>query len=763
MKLLLVVHGFPPAAQGGSEIYTHRQAVALRRIFGDELLVLTREQDRSRPEYAVRVEHRDGLEIVWINNTFRHTRRFEDTYRNDDIGTIAAGIIDRFRPDVAHLHHLTCLSTTIVAALAARGVPRLMTLHDYWLICHRGQLLDVDYQVCEGPEVREPAECRSCLGPAGAAGRAGFVGAAAARALEQHLPAAGRQARALASRLLRAAPSGGAAGEQARARVAHMREVCAAVTHFIAPSRHMRDRFVRFGIPAERITVAGYGFDAEPFQAPVRTRSDRLRLGFLGSLMVSKAPHVIVEAVDALPAGSVSIDVFGAHTAYHGDDSYRAFFQPLLARPHVRVAGPLPHDRVPDALASIDVLVVPSIWPENSPLVIQEAFLAGVPVLASRIGGIPEFVEDGRNGLLFAPGDAADLARAIGRLLREPALLAKLRDGIPRVRTIEEDVRGTRLLYERYRAARSAPAVPPRLAAVVLNYRTPDDTLLAVKSLLASTRRLDDIIVVDNDPAGDARSMLSGVAGKISYRASGTNLGYSGGMNAGIREALGRGASKILLLNSDVIVPPDGVAHLLQALESTAHAGIVGPVVLSRARPDRVATAGLAYHPATGRMRVLEAGADRDGLALPGSRVVDAVAGCAMLVTRDVFEAAGLLDEDYFFGFEDLDLCWRARRAGFTSIIAGSATAYNEGSRSIGAGSSERVYYAARNHLLFAWRRAPSNRLASAWRVAAITMLNLAHAAKSPGSPLPARIAAVLRGTCDYFSGRLGAGASRRT
>src|SRR5262249_1089099 len=108
--------------------------------------------DPNRAEYDVRTERRDGLTIVAINNTFRNTRSFEETYCNDAIETIAARTIDGFQPAVAHIHHLTCLSTGIVRALADRGVPRLVTLHDYWFLCHRGQLLDVHYRVCDGPE-----------------------------------------------------------------------------------------------------------------------------------------------------------------------------------------------------------------------------------------------------------------------------------------------------------------------------------------------------------------------------------------------------------------------------------------------------------------------------------------------------------------------------------------------------------------------------------------------------------------------------------
>src|SRR5262249_26904568 len=166
MRILIVVHGFPPSAQGGSEIYAHAQARALAARDGDDVLGLTRDNDPARPEYAVRRERSDRRPIVRTNNTVRPTRSFQDSYRNEAVGAIAAAEIEAFVPDVAHIHHLTCLSTTIVDTLAARGTPVFYTLHDYWLMCHRGQLLDTDYRLCDGPG---PAGCDRCLGSAAAA------------------------------------------------------------------------------------------------------------------------------------------------------------------------------------------------------------------------------------------------------------------------------------------------------------------------------------------------------------------------------------------------------------------------------------------------------------------------------------------------------------------------------------------------------------------------------------------------------------------
>jgi glycosyltransferase involved in cell wall biosynthesis len=449
MRVLIVVHGFPPKAQGGSEIYAEAHGLLLRRQYGDEVLVLTRDDDVTRPEYEVREEEHEGLRVVRINNTFRSARSFEETYCNETIDALSAGIIDQFRPDVAHIHHLTCLSTGIVRQLVARGIPRYLTMHDYWLICHRGQFLDVDYSLCDNANRAAAEMCARCLTPAAraAAGSAGRL----LRAMTHHAPAPAallRRGGIAVARFL----AGTGTGPDAERRTAHMRDVCENITHFIAPSSFIRDRFVAFGIPKERITVADYGFDRAAFAAAERRPSHApLRVGFLGSLMISKAPHVLLEAVRALRSDALSVTLYGAHAAYHGDDSYRRRITQLLEQPHVLLHGPLPHADVPRALASLDVLVVPSIWPENSPLVIHEAFLAGVPVVASRIGGITELVTDGVNGLLFPAGDVTGLACALERMVREPGLLGTLRAGIPAVRTLDEDVRGLREMYQRSR------------------------------------------------------------------------------------------------------------------------------------------------------------------------------------------------------------------------------------------------------------------------------------------------------------------------
>ena len=752
MRILVVSHGFPPHAQGGAEIYAHEHALAFTRA-GDKVLVLTRESNPAREEYSVREERRHGLTIAWINNTFSKTASFADTYRNAELRRVAASIIEGFAPDVAHLHHLTCLSTEIVRDLAAIGIPVFFTLHDYWLICHRGQLLDRQLNVCSGPE---PSGCDSCLGSAAGVGARAYAARSALTTMERALPSAvTRPLRAAGAYVAGIKAGGSREREESVARMTHMREVAAHVTHFFAPSRFMRDRFIAFGIDPARVTVSEYGRPVSSVARPPGAASPPLRLGFLGSLMVSKAPHLLLEAAAGLPPGSVSIELFGEPVDYHGDTSYRDRLAPLLSQPHVHVRGRIAHDDVSRALSNLDVLVVPSIWPENSPLVIREAFLAGVPVVASRIGGIPETVTDGVNGLLFDPGDAAGLRGTLQRLVASPALLETLRQGIPPVRTLEDDAAAMRKAY-----AAATDARPPKrqLAAVVLNYRTPDDTFLAVRSLLLSSHPPDDLIVVDNDASDDCRKALERFGERVRFMASGINRGFSGGMNLGIREALARGAERVLLVNSDVVLPHDALKTLNAELDRHRTAGIAGPIVVARHAPDSVATMGMNYSKTTGRMRHRSVG-NRFAGTSTGADDVDGVSGCLMLVRREVFAAIGLLDEDYFFGFEDLDFCLRARASGFATIVARNSAVLHEGGKSMGAESPRRLYFGARNQLLLARRTDRGRgRLQSALRAGFIVALNLAHAVRARGATLPVRLAAVGRGSLDYWRGRLGPG-----
>jgi GT2 family glycosyltransferase len=295
-----------------------------------------------------------------------------------------------------------------------------------------------------------------------------------------------------------------------------------------------------------------------------------------------------------------------------------------------------------------------------------------------------------------------------------------------------------------------------RLAAIVLNYRTPIETRECARALVAAARPPDDLIVVDNGSGDGSDQELRAALPGARVVQTGANRGFSGGINAGIACALDGGADTILLANSDVRAAPDCVGRLESALAARADLGVVGPALIDP--DDRIESLGISFSFTTGR--VFNRGAGRPAAAARAAaavEIVDGVSGCLMLVKRAVFERIGLFEERYFYSFEDLDFCLRARAAGWQSACVAGAEARHEGARTIGARSPQRIYFATRNHLLLAGRAAPARWPLGAARAASIVALNFAHVVFTRPAPVAAGLRAFTRGLWDHLRRRYGA------
>jgi glycosyltransferase involved in cell wall biosynthesis len=222
-----------------------------------------------------------------------------------------------------------------------------------------------------------------------------------------------------------------------------------AVDLFLAPSRFLRDRLAReWGIPEAKIEHLRFGMDLAAFRAHPRTTSPILRVGFVGSLIAAKGPHVLLEAWKRIPMELRARGSLALHGPALHEPEYVARLQSLATEAGARILGPIDRAEVPRALASIDLLVVPSVWFENAPLVIAEALAARTPLLVSDLGGMSELVEEGRGGWRFRIGDAGDLARKLGDLLADRARLASLAPA-PEPPTFEEHLAAIEARYRK--------------------------------------------------------------------------------------------------------------------------------------------------------------------------------------------------------------------------------------------------------------------------------------------------------------------------
>jgi glycosyltransferase involved in cell wall biosynthesis len=391
MRIAFTVHKFPPESLGGTEIY----AQSLARVLAAEGHSVHVYYPLAGVPQEERQTEREGVHLWRAPLPSRRpdenlAAQYWHTFRDAEIERDFSSFLQTVGPDLVHFQHVQGVSARLIEIAA--GLPRVVTLHDYWYFCANSQLIRPDRDVCSGPE--GGWKCVDC-----ATARADLTLLRALRPV-LGLPFAYRNA--------------------------YLRRALSGVDAFVAPSHFLRAQYAAQGFPAEKIRVLENGVDMERLVAGEEKSFPpppaRPHFGFLGSLAWQKGVHVLVEAFNGLPMNA-------ALTIYGSPHSFPDYAKALLAaarHPHIRFAGAINSQQVGAALRQLDCLIVPSIWYENSPLVIQEAYAVGLPVIASRLGALPEKVLEGRTGFLFAPGDASDLGRLMGELIEQPGRLASL-------------------------------------------------------------------------------------------------------------------------------------------------------------------------------------------------------------------------------------------------------------------------------------------------------------------------------------------------
>jgi GT2 family glycosyltransferase len=238
-----------------------------------------------------------------------------------------------------------------------------------------------------------------------------------------------------------------------------------------------------------------------------------------------------------------------------------------------------------------------------------------------------------------------------------------------------------------------------QVGIVILNWNNASDTI----ECLASFRRLDypnyHILVVDNGSTDGSVGRIQAEHPEIEIIETGENLGYAGGNNAGIRQALAQGVEYICILNNDVTVAPDFLSRLLYVLGENVAAGVATPLVAEMANPDRVWSLGMMVDGRTATGTRLHAGERLRDWQVDESDEVDVASGAAMLVKRQVFERVGLLDEAFYLYYEETDWCLHARRAGYRIVAVPSSVVWHKVSATLGSTSPVIDYYMLRNHL----------------------------------------------------------------
>lgn len=293
-----------------------------------------------------------------------------------------------------------------------------------------------------------------------------------------------------------------------------------------------------------------------------------------------------------------------------------------------------------------------------------------------------------------------------------------------------------------------------RPAVVVLNWQQYDETRECLASL-TRLKRPAKLYLVDNASNPSSLQALLADFPTVTGLPLSENLGFAEGMNRGIRQALDEGATHVLLFNNDARATPALLDQLLAMYGAQKDVGVVGPSLRYLPPDPRVQSAGIDINLFTGRVHLR--GVDvAPELLYPYPHKVDAVPGTAMLVSAKVFEAVGLLTSDYYFYYEDLDLCLRAREKGLFSYMVPGAVAYHRGGFSMGQ-APERAYYAVRNQLRLLCAHGVKLPTPLRWlRSVVVAGMNGAQVVQEGHGISPAHLQAWVQGLQDYLQKRNG-------
>lgn len=381
MRIVHIVHQFPPEFRGGTEAYVESMAAEQRKR-GDEVLVIAGSDERD-PAGVVRSERVGGTQVARVIR--RPGENYSMDWRRPRIAEIVVELVLEFRPDIVHLNEALNLSGDLASRLAAAGWPVVTTLHDFTLVCARFFLVRPDGESCEHAFPLPSERCVACVLPDFPEGEA---------ALRRETVARGETARAEA----------------------------AAIRMAIAPSEAVRRRWRRSGLfPDSKLVLLGHPVRPQPGPpAAPRSRADgRLVIATWGHLAPAKGVLDLLAAVRLANDPRLSLLILGEPvTAEHAEELLDA-----AEGLDVTFRGRYEDKELAKLRGEADVAVFASRAEETFSLVVAEARSLGFPVVVTDRGAMPERV--GGGGAVVPPQDPATLAHLFAALLRDPTPLAE--------------------------------------------------------------------------------------------------------------------------------------------------------------------------------------------------------------------------------------------------------------------------------------------------------------------------------------------------
>jgi glycosyltransferase involved in cell wall biosynthesis len=358
-------------------------------------------------------------------------------------------ILRKVRPRIVHLHACTsAISELLIDAAHDSGAAVVFTYHTPTVSCARGTMMLFGQQPCDG--FIEPKRCTMCaLGAHGVPKSLAGLAALGPNILAATSGALGDQERLSFLRIPALIASG-------------RRRFCnfiGKVDHVVAVCEWVKQVLERNGVPPERITLSRQGLSQALLHAPrraARGQGEPLRIAYFGRIDRAKGPDLLARALKLIPTVPVKMDIFAVRQTAGPDYVYDWLAAQAQLDSRLTLRTAVAPDQVISVMADYDLIAVPSRCLETGPLVVLEAFAAGVPVLGADLGGIAELVHNGMDGFLVPADNAVAWAAAIVRLIDNPHLVRDMRAKIKTPRSLDAVVDDMAMVYSAVVAASAA-------------------------------------------------------------------------------------------------------------------------------------------------------------------------------------------------------------------------------------------------------------------------------------------------------------------
>jgi glycosyltransferase involved in cell wall biosynthesis len=423
VKILLTVHQFFPDYTSGTEVLTFSVAKELIRR-GHTVAVITAFPTSADVTDADRYDehHLDGMHVYRFHHAYipmgGQNSVAELEYDNHLAARYFESVLREFKPNVVHFFHMLRLSSRIIDVTVKAGIPAYYTPTDFWSICPTAQLLLPNGKVCSGPSIAA-GNCVKHFAEMRPGSRA--------QRIAPHVPNFVAEAIVVLvnKNLLpehRISPDIRAMSKRKNFLITRINWL----DGIISPTHFMTKTLIDNGVDRRLMLESAYGIDVSEHAvtAPSLEPGELLTIGFIGTLAPHKGCHVLIEAFKLLPPGTARLKIYGNlkdFAEYNAGLLGRA-----QGREDIEFCGTFPNSDIGKVLEGLHVLVVPSVWFENAPLVVYSALAAKRPVIASDFPGLSENVKDDVNGMIFRPGDFTALHAKLHRLVSDPGLLARL-------------------------------------------------------------------------------------------------------------------------------------------------------------------------------------------------------------------------------------------------------------------------------------------------------------------------------------------------